>query len=77
MLLAGFVCFEYRLFGVMLFSGEETIRSTMVTADYGANELWHCFADVFLHGFPMRGRCIRILYFPSVYFILSGIQFNI
>lgn len=29
----GYVCFEYRLFYVMLFGGAETIRSTMVEAD--------------------------------------------
>lgn len=50
-LAVGFVCFEYRLFRVMLLSDEETIRSTMVTASYGAADLWKCFADVFLHGF--------------------------
>ena len=76
-LLAGFVCFEYRLFGVMLFSDEETIRSTMVTADYGANELWHCFADVFLHGFS-HARSVHTYFVLPVcvfYFIWNTIQY--
>lgn len=50
-LMAGFVCFEYRLFGIMLISDEETIRSTMVVASYGAGELLRTFKDVFLNGF--------------------------
>lgn len=32
-LAAGYVCFEYRLFSQMLFSNEETIRSSMVEAE--------------------------------------------
>lgn len=51
-LMAGFVCFEYRLFGIMLFSGEETIRSTMVIADYGLKGVWDEFINRFLNGFP-------------------------
>lgn len=36
---AGYVVFEYRLFGVMLFGGTETIRSSMVEANLSAKEI--------------------------------------
>lgn len=49
-LMLGYVCFEYRLFGIMLFSQEETIRSTMVIASFGWKELINCFVQAFLHG---------------------------
>jgi hypothetical protein len=76
-LAAGFVCFEYRLFGVMLFSGEETIRSTMVTASYDAAALWRCFADVFLHGFSHAKSVHTYLVLPvcAVYFIWNNFRY--
>lgn len=49
-LAAGYVVFEYRLFGVMLFGGTETIRSTMVEADLTAGEILAQGADVWRHG---------------------------
>lgn len=46
----GYVAFEYRLFGVMLFSDAETIRSTMVEANLSAGEIVAQSVDVWLHG---------------------------
>lgn len=47
---AGYVVFEYRLFGVMLFSDVETIRSTMVEANLSADEIVAQSVDVWRHG---------------------------
>lgn len=76
-LAAGFVCFEYRLFGVMLVSDEETIRSTMVTASYGASELWRCFVDVFLHGFSHAKSVHTYFVLPvcAVYFLWNNFRY--
>lgn len=76
-LAAGFVCFEYRLFGVMLLSDEETIRSTMVTASYDALQLWRCFVDVFLHGFSHAKSVHTYLVLPvcTVYFIWNNFRY--
>lgn len=49
-LAAGYVAFEYRLFGVMLFSDTETIRSTMVEADLTAGEVVRQIWDVWKSG---------------------------
>ena len=46
----GYVVFEYRLFGVMLFSDVETIRSTMVEANLSAGEIVAQSVDVWRHG---------------------------
>ncbi len=76
-LAAGYVCFEYRLFGVMLFSDEETIRSTMVIQSYGAGELWSTFADVFLHGFSHARSAHTYFVLPvcAVYFVYINIGY--
>lgn len=47
---AGYVVFEYRLFGVMLFSDVKTIRSTMVEANLSAGEIVAQSVDVWRHG---------------------------
>ena len=49
-LAAGYVAFEYRLFGVILLSDTETIRSTMVEADLTAGEIVRQIADVWKNG---------------------------
>lgn len=46
----GYVVFEYRLFGVMLFSDVETIRSTMVEANLTGAEIAAQSLDVWQHG---------------------------
>ncbi len=76
-LMAGYVCFEYRLFGIMLMSDEETIRSTMAVASYGAGGLWNCFLDVFLHGFSHAKSVHTYFVLPvcALYFIWNTIQY--
>lgn len=49
-LAAGFVCFEYRLFGIMLFSDVVTIRNTMATENLGLRGLLDSFLEVFVYG---------------------------
>lgn len=49
-LAAGYMVFEYRLFGVMLFGEVETIRSTMVEADLTAKEIFAQSVEVWRHG---------------------------
>ncbi len=49
-LAAGCIVFEYRLFGVMLFGGEETIRSTMEAGSFGAAQIGKTIIDVFTKG---------------------------
>lgn len=76
-LMMGFVCFEYRLFGVMLLSGEQTIRSTMVIADYGIADLWKSFVTVFLYGFSHAKSVHTYFVLPVcvLYFIWNNIQY--
>lgn len=76
-LMMGFVCFEYRLFSVMLLSKEETIRSTMVIANYGITDLWKSFVDVFLHGFSHAKSVHTFFVLPvcALYFVWNNIQY--
>lgn len=76
-LMAGYVCFEYRLFGVMLFSEQETIRSTMVIASYDWKQLWDCFVDVFLHGFSHAKSVHTYLVLPVcvIFFIYRNVRY--
>lgn len=76
-LAAGYVCFEYRLFGIMFFSQTETIRSTMETASYNAAQLWHTFTEVLLHGFSHARSLHTVLVLPVcvVYFIWNNIMY--
>lgn len=46
----GYMVFEYRLFGVMLFGDTETIRSTMVEADLPASAILQQIVDVWKNG---------------------------
>ncbi|WP_160561656.1 DUF6044 family protein [Parablautia muri] len=49
-LAAGYIVFEYRLFGVMLFGREETIRVTMEAGSFGAGEILKTMAEGFTKG---------------------------
>ena len=53
LLAAGYVCFEYRLFGQMLFSDVETIRASMVDTDLNAagilGQIWEAFVRPVFH----------------------------
>ena len=52
-LAAGYVLFEYRLFGEMLFSDTVNIRSTMVETNYtlaeNIKEMWNVFTNTIFH----------------------------
>ncbi|MBD5470883.1 MAG: hypothetical protein HDR19_07175 [Lachnospiraceae bacterium] len=76
-LMLGFVCFEYRLFSVMLLSDEATIRSTMVIANYGIADLWKSFVTVFLYGFSHAKSVHTYFVLPvcALYFIWNNIQY--
>lgn len=76
-LMLGFVCFEYRLFYIMLFSDEETIRSTMIIASYNRKELWECFKDVFLYGVSHARSAHTYVVLPTcaVYFIYVNVKY--
>lgn len=76
-LAAGFVCFDYRLFDIMLMSDDETIRSTMVIASYGAADLWKCFVDVFLRGFSHARSAHTYIVLPvcALYFIWNNMRY--
>lgn len=76
-LAAGFVCFEYRLFGIMLFSDVETIRSTMVAANLGAGDLWATFVDSFLHDYLHSNSVHTYFVLPvcALYFIWNNVQY--
>lgn len=76
-LMAGYVCFEYRLFYIMLMSDEETIRSSMVIASYGIADLWKCFLDVFCHGFSHAKSLHTYFVLPvcALYFIWNNFQY--
>ena len=73
-LMAGFVCFEHRLFKIMLFSEEETIRASMVIASYDWKMLWNCFADVFLHGVSHANSVHTYFILPicGIYFLYKN-----
>jgi hypothetical protein len=77
LLAAGFVCFEYRLFGIMFFSDTETIRSTMAVASYGISDLAKTFLDVFLHGFSHAKSVHTYFVLPvcAIYFIWNNLQY--
>lgn len=47
---AGFITFEYRLFGIMLFDQTPTIRETMVQGSYGAAEVLGAIWETFTIG---------------------------
>ncbi len=63
-LMAGFVCFEYRLFSIMLFSEEETIRSSMEIVSYDWKQIAECFFDGFMHGIPHARSVHTYFVFP-------------
>lgn len=76
-LMAGFVCSEYRLFYIMFLSDEETIRSTMAVASYGLTDLWKFFADVFSRGYSHAWSVHTYVVLPvcAVYFVWNNFQY--
>lgn len=76
-LMMGFVCFEYRLFQIMLFSEQETIRASMVIASYDWKMLWDCFVDVFLRGVSHAKSVHTYFILPicGMYFLYRNITY--
>lgn len=76
---AGFVIFEYRLFGAMLFSDEVTIRSTMKDASMSFGEIFsECF-DVFKNGMMHADDAHSYFVFPIcvLYFVFLNARYII
>lgn len=76
-LMAGFVCFEYRLFGIMLFSDVVTIRETMVTASLGFGGLlgsfWEAFSYGVIHAQPVHAYFVLPL--CALYFVVLNVTY--
>ena len=60
----GFVIFEYRLFGMMLFSDITTIRDTMVQSYVSVPEIPGLIGDVFVNGMMHAEDCHRYFVMP-------------
>lgn len=74
---AGFMCFEYRLFGIMLFSDVETIRDTMTVTNLSAAGLLETFADAFLHDYLHSNSVHTCFVLPvcAVYFLWNNARY--
>ena len=60
----GFAVFEYRLFGMMLFSDVTTIRDTMVQSFVPASEVPGLILDVFVNGMMHAEDCHKYFVMP-------------
>ena len=78
-LAAGFVLFEYRLFGAMLFSDEITIRSTMKDASMSVSEILAESFDVFKNGMMHADDAHAYFVFPIcvIYFVFLNVRYFI
>ncbi len=76
-LAAGFVACEYRLFGTMLFSDEETIRSTLVSGSYSAGEILRTIFEGFCKGMFHAESMHTYLVLPVclLYFVYLNISY--
>lgn len=76
-LAAGYVVFEYRLFGVMLFGDAETIRSSMVEADLTAGEIASQIFNVWREGMFHAESVHTKLVLPVcvIYFVILNINY--
>ncbi|MBO4456801.1 MAG: hypothetical protein J5802_03710 [Butyrivibrio sp.] len=61
---AGYVVFEYRLFGMMLFSDVVTIRDTMIQSYVSGSELPGLMGDVFVNGMMHADDCHKYFVMP-------------
>lgn len=69
-LAAGYVCFEYRLFGQMLFSDVETIRSSMVDTDLNLAGVLGQIGEAFLTPVFHAASDHRFFVLPLCLFVL-------
>ena len=79
LLAVGFVVFEYRLFGAMLFSDEVTIRSTMKDASMSFSQIMAECMDVFRRGMMHADDAHEYLVFPvcTLYFVFLNARYII
>ena len=73
----GYVVFEYRLFGMMLFDSTVTIRTTMVPSDLTAAQVLSEIKDVLLHSIfhAADDHTMFILPICTAYFIFLNIRY--
>lgn len=69
---AGFLVYEHRLFGVMLFSQEETLRSTMTGAALGLRGGLNAAWRIFWQGENSGGTLQAVLVMPVCAFYWAG-----
>ena len=78
---AGYILFEYRLFGTMLFGSEETIRSTMEAGSFTGGEIVKTMVDGFrqgmfhaesIHTYLVMPVCLLYFLFLNVSYIRKG-----
>lgn len=74
---AGCIAFEYRLFGVMLFGEEETIRSTMEAGSFGFSEIVKTILEGFTKGMFHAESVHTYLVMPLslLYFLYLNISY--
>ncbi len=74
---AGYIACEYRLFGVMLFGEEETIRSTMEAGSFGAGEIIKTILEGFTKGMFHAESMHTFLVMPVclLYFLFLNITY--
>ncbi len=74
---AGCIVCEYRLFGTMLLSDEETIRSTIVAGSMSAGEIWKTITEVFTQGMFHAESVHTYLVLPVcvIYFFYLNISY--
>lgn len=75
----GYFIFEYRLFGLFLFSDETTIRDTMIMGSYNFMEILNEIKNVFINGIFHAEDLHRYFVLPVVvlYFILRNFLYII
>ena len=78
---AGYILFEYRLFGTMLFGNEETIRSSMEAGSFTGGEIVKTMVDGFrqgmfhaesIHTYLVMPVCLLYFLFLNVSYIRKG-----
>ena len=73
----GFLAFEYRLFGMMLFSDVITIRDTMVQSYVSLPEVPALIKDVFVNGMMHAEDCHKYFVMPvcALYFVFLNARY--
>ncbi|MBO4912082.1 MAG: hypothetical protein J5504_05085 [Butyrivibrio sp.] len=76
-LAVGYVIFEYRLFGMMLFSDITSIRDTMVQSYVSVPEIPGLIGDVFVNGMMHAEDCHRYFVMPVclLYLIILNVRY--